>query len=117
MTFLPLERMLTRVEADRADSDIALFSALMYLGEMTAKLTVSGLVAAIEDDRDRSRYAVLHKLVRADGIGSWAETIDEMLQGPTSQHLLTAARMEQRELTERSGAGTWQYEAISMMNQ
>src|SRR5579864_6509199 len=73
MQLKPITRMWERVEVEREDSDIALFNALMFCGELTAKVAVATMVAAIEDDRDRSRYAQLHGLVRADGLGDWGK--------------------------------------------
>lgn len=108
--------MLERVDLGRADSDSSLFTALMYLGEMILKLTVSGMVAAVQDDKERHRYQALYRLVRADGIGTWTEVLDEILTGPTSQYLLTEARKEQKALTERSGPNTWQYDSVSPLS-
>ena len=64
--------MWERVEIGRQDSDTTLFLNLMYYGEMAAKLAVAAMVAAIGDDKDRSRYRATATLVRADGIGDWA---------------------------------------------
>jgi NB-ARC domain len=116
MEFLPLDRMYQRVNITRTDSDTALFYDLMFLGEMVVKLVVSGTVAGIEDDADRSRYTQTHKLVRASGIGDWAASLDEMLVGPASQHLRADARVEQRELTMKIGPGTWQYDAAQKLH-
>jgi hypothetical protein len=110
--FVPLTRMLERVETDKADSDVAAFYSLLFYGEMLTKLVVVGLVAAIEEDRDRNRYRLLHGLVRANGIGEWASILDEILTGPASQYLLPAVRQEQRQLTERVSSGNWQHCAV-----
>jgi hypothetical protein len=109
--------MWDRVENGRQDSDTALFSNLMYLGEMTAKLIVAGFVAAIPDDPDRVRYQKVHGLVRADGVGEWAAVLDEVLVGPPSQLILSEARKEQRELTQKVGSDAWQYQAVSLLLQ
>jgi hypothetical protein len=68
---MPIDKMWERIEVAREDSDTSLFLHLMYLGEMVTKTIVAGLVAAIVDDRDRHRYRLLHRLVRADGLGEW----------------------------------------------
>jgi len=115
--FKPIDRMWERVEIARSDSDTALFSDLMLLGELVTKLVIAGLVAAIADDRDRNRYRQLHRLVRADGIGEWGQVLDDLLKGPSSQSLLPAAKEEQRELTERLGAGTWQYDSALLIQE
>jgi hypothetical protein len=58
-SLMPLTRMLSRVESDKAESDLHHFRALMLLGEMVTKLVIAGLVAGIGNDKDRSRYAAL----------------------------------------------------------
>ena len=117
MGFKPLDKMWERVEVAREDSDTSLFLYLLYLGEMLTKIVTAGLVAAIADDRDRHRYRQLHRLVRADGVGEWSQVIDDILTGTTSKHLFVSAREEQRELTQKCGAKTWQYEAVSLLDQ
>lgn len=111
---LALTRMLERVDRARQDSDVALFFDLMYAGEMVTKLVTSAMVAAIHDDRDRNRYRLEHKLVRADGIGEWVEALEDSLIGPASQHLSTAGRRWQRDITKLWGGqdAPWQWEAV-----
>ena len=99
-----------------ADSDVAYFHHLLCKAEMLLKTTVAGLVAAIEDDSDRHRYRQLHCLVRADGVGEWSRALDEVLTGPTANHLAHDAQVEQRELTQKLGAGNWQFEAVSQLD-
>ena len=53
----------------------------------------------------------MHALVRADGIGDWATSLDAMLMGPSSQFILDDFRVIQRELVQRHAEGTWQYVA------
>lgn len=115
MYLLPLARMLQRVEAAKEDSDTSYFVVLMYMGELVTKFTVAALVAAIMNDKDRHRYRELHRLVRADGIGDWADALGGVLTGPASQFLQRQARVEQRELTQRLASG-WQYQAVSQLN-
>lgn len=115
--FKPIDRMWERVEIARSDSDTALFSDLMLLGELLTKLVITGMVAAIADDRDRNRYRHLHRLVRADGIGEWGQVLDDLLKGPSSQSLLPTAKEEQRELNERVGTGAWQYESTLLIHE
>lgn len=116
MFFLPFARMLQRVETEKQDSDTSYFFALMYFGELVTKFTVAGLVAAVLNDKDRHRYTQLHRLVRADGIGEWANVLDDVLTGPASQFLQRQARAEQKELTQRIKPTAWQYEAVSELN-
>lgn len=110
MTFAPIDRMLERVRVAREDSDTALFLQLMYLGEMVLKIVAAGLVSAVEQDSNRHRYRELHQLVRADSLGEWTAAIEDILTGPASQFLSPSARVEQRELTQKSKDGSWQYD-------
>ena len=103
--------MLDRAEREREDSDSAYFGALMYAGEMLVKLVGAGLVAAVQDDRERHRYRLEHQLVRASGLGTWAGVIDDVLTGPSSQFLDPQAYPTQQELTQWMPANTWQERA------
>jgi len=113
MTFVPADLMLQRTEKFGADSDTSLFSELLYAGEFFLKITAASLVCSIQDDRDNHRYRLLHRVVRADGIGEWVAVLDEALIGPASQHLPSSLKADRRILTERLAKGHWQYEATS----
>ena len=102
-----------RKDGGRHDSDVALFHELLYLGEFCVKLTALGLTAAVRDDMNRSRYRQLHRLVRADGLGEWANVIQDTLNGPPSQSLDPEAQVEQGELNQQAGPGTWQHASVS----
>jgi hypothetical protein len=115
MKFLPFEKMWDRINIDRQDSDTTLGLSLLYFGEMIVKTVGVGLIAAIQDDRERSRYSQMYRLVRADGIGEWASTIEEILTGPTLQSLSNAAKEERSQLFERVASG-WQYQAVHLMH-
>lgn len=116
MSFKPADKMWERIEVARDDSDTTLFLHLLYLGEMLTKTVAAGLVSAILDDRDRHRYRQLHRLVRADSLGEWCAVIGDVLVGPASQHLLLGAYDEQRDLSQKCGAGTWQHDAVTLLN-
>lgn len=115
MALRPIALMNDRVSRSREDSDTALFHDLLYAGEFVVRLTTAAIVAAIDDDRDRHRYRLLHKIVRADGIGEWSSVLDDALTGPASQHLVPAAKEDRRLLTERVGPGNWQYDAVRLL--
>jgi hypothetical protein len=115
MGMIPIDKMWERVEIARQDSDTSLFLTLLYFGEMVVKIVGAGLVAAIDDDRERHRYRQAHRLVRADGIGDWASTIDDVLSGPAAQYLNEQSRDEQRELTIKNDLSTWQFEAVTLL--
>jgi NB-ARC domain-containing protein len=110
-----LDRMWKQADIAKQESDTAYFYSLTYLGEMVLKITAAGLIAAIEDDRDRHRYRQLHRLVRADGLGEWSSALDDVLTGPASQYLLAAARVEQKELTQNCKDPSWQYEVVRLL--
>lgn len=115
MAHRAMEQVLERAESAKTDSDFTYFFSLLLVGEMMAKIIVLGLLAAIGDDKDRNRYRLEHKLVRADGLGDWSRVFDDMLSGPASQYLLTAASTLQSELTASSREGEWQYESVKAL--
>ena len=109
----PLVQMWQRVEVARQDSDSELFSALLLAGELALKLTTVGLMAGIPDDRERHRYRLAFKLVRADGLGDWATSLDDLLKGPASHQLCEPVnQIEKAELVQPCEVGSWQHEAI-----
>ena len=107
--------MQIRVARDAEDSDIAQFYALLFLGELVVKLVTLSIVAAIQDDRDRKRYRLLYRLVRADGLGDWPKTLDEAVLGPPSQHFVPSARHEQNQLTTKVREDAWQHKAVHLL--
>jgi len=115
MNFKPFDRMWERIETDRDNSDVAYFNSLMYMGEMVTKFTAAGMVAAVNDGRDRQQYRLKWQLVRADGIGDWSRIIDEVLTGVPAQQLLVAAYKEAQELTQRTKSGEWQHDSVELL--
>ena len=111
MQFTPIEKMVERVRKN-GDTDSALFHELLYAGEFTTKLTVLSLVASIDDDRENHRYQFLHSLVRSDGLGDWATTLDKICTGPAAQHIPNVLSDDYRMLTERVGNSDWQYKTV-----
>ena len=117
MGFLLLEQMNNRIAIDRSDSDSAAFLGLMLKGEVILKLTVAGLVAALTDDVERSQYAHIYRLVRANGIGEWSDVLDALIIGPSSGQLPQEVRSTQRQLTKSESPGSWQHESISLLHE
>ena len=113
MAWSLLESMWNRVEVDREESDVTMCLTLLYLGELVTKLTVLALLAAVQDDTNRSRYKQLHRLVRANGIGEWADSLNLVLTGPPASFLLPSAQRDRRQLLEKVGSPSWQYSAVS----
>lgn len=89
----------------------------MYLGELVVKLTTVNLLATLESDRDRHRYRLEHKLVRATGIGEWVQALDDLLTGPASQHRVQATAPAVREITQTHGSqeSAWQVESVQLL--
>lgn len=115
MTLIPLDQMQRRLDADRQDSDVALFFALLYYGECVVKLITTALVAAIQDRE--FRYRQEYHLVRADGLGDWHSVLVETVNGPPSQYLVTSVLAHRNEINRRCGSGTWQYEAVAKLSE
>ena len=107
----------SRVDLDREDGDLAYFFALMLKLEYLTKIVVAGIVACIGDEADRHRYALEHKLVRADSIGTWVEVLNTALVGPQAQSLVTPARKLTRDLTQQVDSDDWRYRAVVQLNE
>ena len=116
--FKPIHRLYSRIERDRQESDTALLQTLLYAGEMILKMAVAGMVAAVADDRERHRYRHSHRLVRKGAVGTWSSELDQILTGPSAQHIFSAAQTERRELTQKhTKPESWQYDASEKMHQ
>ena len=110
-----IDQVLQRVRDAKADSDFNYFFSLLLAGEALFKTVTLGMIAALEDDKDRNRYRLEHTLVRADGLGEWGRVLEDALSGPASQYLLVDARTEQAELARVCGPGEWQYVAVASL--
>jgi len=104
------------LEISRSDGEASYFSQLLYLGELLSKISTAAMCAAVREDSDRHRYALSYRLVRADGVGEWAQVMDEVVSGPTSQLLRLEIQAEKRQLSTRLSAETWQYKSISLID-
>lgn len=115
--FLPIKRMWERAHRARDDSDSSYFFDLLYVGELALKTLVLELLSGLDDDRERNRYSLEYRLVRADSLGEWAEVLDDALQGPSSQHFSMAGRESQRALNSTFAAtdSGWQRQAIDQL--
>lgn len=119
MRFTPFDRMWEQIQVEYENSEVAYFNSLMYLGEMLTKLVAAGMVAAVDDTRERQQYRLKHQLVRADGVGDWARAIDEVLSGVPAQYLISPITWqgnEANQLTQRSKSGEWQYESVVLLD-
>ncbi len=111
------DRMWERLDITRGESETAVFYDLMFFGELMAKLTVLGLLSAVEPTRERHQYRLLYKLARANGIGDWAEVLQDLLDGPASGHQLPESESDRRDLTQKfaQSDASWQYEAVAAL--
>lgn len=114
---VPLARMYDRYNVERNDSDVSTFYSLLFFGEFLTKIIACTVLSGVTDDRDRNRYGIQRDLVRADGIGEWANAIDRALTGPSAQFLIDEFKDFQRELSQKSDVGTWQAEALSLLQE
>ena len=105
--------MQDRVLRDKEEGDVSYFQALALKMEFIVKLVTAAIVACVEDDADRNRYSLEHKLVRANSLGEWTEALRAALVGPSAQFFGNPARGIVRELTERVGKGDWRYDVVT----
>jgi hypothetical protein len=112
---IPISRMYGRYELEKQDSDVTAFYGLMFFGEFLTKIVTACVLAGVADDRDRNRYGIQRDLVRADGIGEWANALDRALTGPSAQFLIDEFKDFQRELMQKNEDGDWQKEALDNM--
>jgi len=112
----PITDLWNRVEIAKQDSDTAAFMSLLYLGEALLKTVTAATTASLDEDIDRHRYRLVHRLIRADGVGEWLSSLEDSLKGPASQKLSVGARESQRELTERVSDG-WRRDATTELHE
>jgi len=108
--------MQLRIEASKADSDLAYFYDLLSYGEFLSKTIALYLVSAINEDAERTQYRLEHSLVRANAVGDFSKAIEDIVIGPSAQQLSSAIReYELKELTQRATKEYWQYEAQELI--
>ncbi|MGN6801909.1 MAG: NB-ARC domain-containing protein [Ginsengibacter sp.] len=116
ITFIPFERIDNRLLSSKEDSDLAYFYDLILYGEFLTKIISLFLVSAINEDKERTKYRHEHFLARANAIGDFSKTIDEVVTGPSAQILTSLIRdFELRELTQRVSSGDWQYQTQKLI--
>jgi hypothetical protein len=112
MTHRAIEQVMQRVQDSKSDSDFSYFFSLLLAGEALFKTITLGMLAAIEDDKDRNRYRLEYALARADGLGDWGRALEDAVSGPASQFLLVDAHSDKAEFIQQSTLGSWQYQAV-----
>ena len=111
-----LDLVIRRAEKSRSESASALFADLLHLCEAFLKTYTAAIVAGLPDERNRHRYRLCHKLVRAASIGEWHEALVDASTGPASQHLLPGASSIQQELAQTQRAGSWLFDATALLH-
>lgn len=110
--------MQKRIEISQNDSDFAYFFDLILYGEMLTKITALFLVANINNDVDRNRYRYEYNIVRAGGIGDFANIINDIITGNAANFLSPAIRdKEIKEISCKAEMGTWQRKALEKLSQ
>lgn len=108
--------MKSRIDASKEDSDLGYFYDLLLYGEFITKNIALFLVAALNEDNDRTQYRIEHSLVRANSIGDFSKAIEDIVIGPAAQRLSSDIRdYELKELSQRARKGDWQYQAQELL--
>lgn len=116
MPFKPIENMRARVETSKEDSNVAYYCDLLHYGEMLTKLVALFMVSNINDDVDRNRYRFEFKLVRANGVGEYADVLTELVTGNAATSLPSELfPNEVEQLRHKAEKGTWQEESLSAL--
>jgi len=118
MSYIPFERMKSRIEGSKEDSDLGYFYDLLLYGEFITKNIALFLVAALNEDNERSQYRLEHSLVRANSIGDFSKAIEDVVIGPAAQRLSSDIRdYELKELSQRASKDDWQYKAQELLHE
>ena len=103
-----ITRFIDRLLIDKQESDQAYFMSLMYMGEYITKLYAATLISGLDLDKDRHKYRCEYFLVRADGIGEWSKTINDVATGRASQFLNSSWFDVQKLLVQKQGGDSWE---------
>jgi len=87
----------------------------MVFGEALLKTVTAGMIAAVDDDKDRHRYSLCHRLIRANGLGEWDDVLANVVSGPALQHLRPGALEAQQEFTARHGKSSPLHDATVLL--
>ncbi|WP_416866046.1 MAG: NB-ARC domain-containing protein [Imperialibacter sp.] len=109
---LPLKKLAERVDVAKQGSDSDFFSNLLYSGEQITKLVGVTLISLLEVDPQDIKYSLIHKAVRANGIGEWADIIEQIINGPSSHLLSPKAAEIKKELSQKLSNPSWQFGAL-----
>jgi len=116
MEYIPFNRMKSRIETSKEDSDLGYFYDLLLYGEFLTKTIALYLVSTINEDTERTQYRLQHSLVRANAVGDFSKAIEDIVIGPAAQQLSSTIRdFEFKELTQRATLNDWQYESQNLL--
>ncbi len=110
-----LQKVWDRIELDKQDSEITYFNSLMYLGEVLTKATCLFMLSGLGESQKNYKYTQLYKLVRANGIGDWSSSLDELLTGPSSQEMKIEYNKYSKELNDKTSRNDWQNISVTSM--
>lgn len=114
--FEVLDLVKKRMDLAKEEADSVFFQELLLHGEFLTKLIAIQLVASILPDKEKTQYKYEHRLVRANAVGVYASTIDEIIINYRDKLARDFIHNEIKELTFKSREGNWQYEAILLLN-
>ena len=112
---LLISRMNDRVLSDREEGDIAYYRALGLQLEYLIKILVCGVIACLNDDPNRHRYSLEYRLVRANAIGDWVDTLTMAITGPASHFFQQESRTLIQEISQRVDKTDWRYTAVTTL--
>ncbi|MDD3908082.1 MAG: NB-ARC domain-containing protein [Bacteroidales bacterium] len=115
--FVPIQRMLDRLENEKNDSDTSAFHCLLYTGEVVIKSVTLAVAACVNNRPNKSKYLIHHRLVRANAIGDWVDSLREMLYGPTAQFVDDEMQLLTTQITRKVGSGEWQHDAVACLHE
>lgn len=108
-----LQKVWNRIELEKQDSQISYFNSLMYLGEVVTKSTCLFMLSGLGESQKNYKYTQFYKLVRANGIGDWSSSLDELLTGPSSQEMKIEYNIYSKELNDKTSKDDWQNIAVT----
>ncbi|MDT0295174.1 NB-ARC domain-containing protein [Mesonia ostreae] len=110
-----LQKIWDRIELEKKDSQLSYFNSLMYLGEVVTKTTCLFMLSGLGESQKNYKYTQFYKLVRANGIGEWSSSLDELLTGPSSQEMKIEYNIYSKELNDKTSKNDWQNIAVTAL--
>ena len=109
---LVIEKFKQQIKNAKQISDAEGFITLMKMGEFFTKITTLSTIAALKETKQRIQYKYLYEIVTADGIGTWAKVIDQILGTAVSINLIREFSEERSELMMNQTENSWGYNVI-----